>query len=94
MATFDVAVVIGDRHFDRGAEVPDDLAEAILNPKLVRTKSEPADDSKGPSKADLEAEIAKRNEGRDEADLIKPEGKGNKPDLVAALAADDARAQA
>lgn len=41
-------------------------------------------------KADLEAEVASRNEGRDEDDAIEVEGSGNKPDLIAALEADDA----
>lgn len=36
---------------------------------------------------ELKAEIAKRNEGRDDADLISDEGK--KADLVAALELDD-----
>lgn len=41
-------------------------------------------------KADeLKAEIDKRNEGREEADQISPEGK--KEDLVAALEADDSK---
>lgn len=40
--------------------------------------------------ADLKAEIDKRNEGRDEGDLIEPDEPGNKPELVAALEADDA----
>lgn len=38
--------------------------------------------------ADLKAEIDRRNEGRDEADLLSVEG--NKADLVATLDADDA----
>lgn len=38
---------------------------------------------------DLKAEIASRNEGREEADLIPAEGR--KADLVAALEADDAK---
>lgn len=38
--------------------------------------------------AELAAEIETRNEGRDAADRILPTGK-NKPDLVAALVADD-----
>lgn len=38
--------------------------------------------------ADLKAEIGRRNEGRDDADLIPVEGK--KADLIAALEADDA----
>ncbi|HET6816881.1 MAG TPA: hypothetical protein VFH66_06605 [Mycobacteriales bacterium] len=38
--------------------------------------------------ADLQAEIDRRNEGRDEADQIAPEGE-KKADLIAALEADD-----
>lgn len=38
---------------------------------------------------DLKAEIARRNQGRDEADQIPTSG--NKPDLIAAIAADDNR---
>lgn len=38
--------------------------------------------------ADLRAEIDRRNDGRDEADLLSTDGK--KADLVAALEADDA----
>lgn len=45
---------------------------------------------KEPTNAELEAEIASRNEGRDEADRIVPLSK-KKPDLMAALAADDAK---
>lgn len=40
--------------------------------------------------ADLRAEIERRNEGRDDADLLPLEGK--KADLVAVLDADDAAA--
>ena len=39
--------------------------------------------------AELKEEIARRNEGRDEADQIS--ASGNKPDLIAAIAADDNR---
>lgn len=39
--------------------------------------------------AELKAEIARRNQGRDEADQIP--ATGNKPDLIAAIAADDNR---
>lgn len=42
------------------------------------------------SAADLRAEIDRRNEGRDEADLIKPDGR-SKAAMQAALAADDAK---
>lgn len=38
---------------------------------------------------DLKAEIARRNQGRDEADQIP--ASGNKPDLIAALTADDTK---
>lgn len=41
-------------------------------------------------KADLEAEVAKRNEVRADDDVIEVEGKGTVADLVAALEADDA----
>lgn len=40
-------------------------------------------------KDDLQAEVARRNEGRDDDDLIVVEGKGNVPDLAAALEGDD-----
>ena len=39
--------------------------------------------------AELKEEIARRNEGRDEADQIS--ASGNKSDLIAAIAADDNR---
>jgi len=40
-------------------------------------------------KAELEAEVARRNEGREEVDHIQVGGNGTKADLVAALVADD-----
>lgn len=39
--------------------------------------------------AELDAEIEKRNEGREDADKVLPEAPGNKPEKVAALKADD-----
>lgn len=42
-------------------------------------------------KAELQAEVEKRNEDRDEDDLVVVEGKGTVADLVAALTADDAK---
>lgn len=39
--------------------------------------------------ADLKGQIEQRNQGRDEADQIS--ASGNKPDLIAALTADDTR---
>lgn len=41
------------------------------------------------TKPDLATAIEARNEGRDDKDLIVVGGKGNKPDLIAALEADD-----
>ena len=41
------------------------------------------------SVADLRAEVDRRNQGRAEDDLIVVRGKGNKPDVVKALEADD-----
>ena len=46
--------------------------------------------SNGPTVKELEAEIASRNEGRDEDDRIVPASR-KKADLEQALAADDAR---
>lgn len=43
--------------------------------------------------ADLKAEIEKRNESREDADKITPAEPGNRPELVAALVADDAKQQ-
>lgn len=54
MATFDFAVIIGDQHFDRGAEVPAELAEKITNPKIV-----PQDQDGHPVDADSDKPPAK-----------------------------------
>jgi hypothetical protein len=43
------------------------------------------------SKADLEDEVAKRNADRDEPDHVAIAPPGNKPDLIAALTADDTK---
>lgn len=48
----------------------------------------PTSPYQGMNRGDLVAEIAARNEGRDEADRIP--STGNKPALIAALTADDA----
>lgn len=69
-------------------EDPSDAPAAAKGQPEAQDDEADAGEGKGPTKAELEAEIARRNEGRAEADLIKPDGK-NKPDLVAALAADD-----
>jgi hypothetical protein len=80
--------------------VDDDIAEQITNPKVWADESDeaaeqapadpPAFDLEHATKAELEAEIDRRNEGRDEADLIVVAEPGNKPELKAALAADNA----
>jgi hypothetical protein len=49
--------------------------------------AESGPDYKSMKVADLRAEVAKRNEGRDEASLLSAEG--NKTELVAVLEADD-----
>lgn len=48
---------------------------------------------KGVSVADLKAEIEKRNTGREGDKKIVPAEPGNRPELVAALVADDAAQQ-
>lgn len=76
-----------------GVEILDKPAVDPITGAMVPDKAHvdlrsPAGPYQGLKRADLEAEIARRNEGRDEADLIP--ATGNKPDLVAALTADDA----
>ena len=67
---------------------PVDPTTGAVVPDKVRVDLRPAASPyKGLNRADLEAEIARRNEGRDAADHIP--ATGNKPDLVAALTADD-----
>lgn len=81
--------------------VDDDIAEQITNDKVWAADSAdeapadppadpPAFDVEKASKDELLAEIASRNEGRDEPDLIVVAEPGNKPELKAALAADNA----
>lgn len=87
-------VVVGGVIYPAGGTVPDDVAKAITAPGVWAEGAEPhaAVESEGYSSKtadDLRDEIAKRNEGRTEDELIVPGGKGNKPDLVAALIADD-----
>lgn len=65
------------------------LAEALRQQQEKRRQL--AADSAGYSAlliADLNAEIARRNEGREEADLLVPAGT-KKADLIQALEADD-----
>ena len=66
----------------------DPITRAVVRDKVHVDLRPPTARYQGMNRAALEAEIAARNEGRDEADRIPPNG--NKPALVAALTADDA----
>lgn len=74
----------------------DDIQSLEVNPvEGKKPKSDKKDKAapdapKPPTKAELQSEIDKRNEGRDEADLIVPESAKN-DDLIAALEADDTK---
>lgn len=71
----------------------DNLGEP-LPPKYAGTQPVAESDDKSGYEAmkkdELEAEIGSRNSDRAEADQIVVGGNGNKPDLIAALVADDA----
>ncbi len=85
------------------SDMPAWAVKAIKNPKAWDDYEEPdsgesaSDSDPDPEvkpypkwkKADLEAEVESRNEGRAEDDLIVVEGKGTVADLAAALEADD-----
>lgn len=92
----------GDRYLYRGAIVDRDVFDAdsikhvqglgLLSEIEVvdETAGNEGDDPfKGITVPNLEAEIAKRNEGRDDDKKIAPKGT-KREDLVAALVADDA----
>jgi hypothetical protein len=76
-------VVSGARVEVRDDKVMDSSWEAVGGGQKA------ADGYDGMKVADLQAEIDKRNEGREEADLIPSDGK--KADLIAALSADDTK---
>lgn len=67
--------------------VSDEKAERLKGDGYRASGAESDTGYKGQKIADLRAEIAKRNEGRDEADRLTDEG--NKAALVAVLEADD-----
>ena len=78
-------------------EVPDWAAAQIDDPAAWNEPDSETSDG-GPEslykswrKPRLEEEIANRNSGRDDEDLIVVAGPGNKPDLIAALEDDDER---
>ena len=53
----------------------------------LRVRPPVVKNAKEPTKAEILDEIARRNQGRDEADQIPTQG--NKPDLIKAIEADD-----
>lgn len=79
--------------------VPGWAAKKITNPSAWVGADEADDTDDGDNgeavpyakwkKADLEAEVAKRNEGREDDDQIVVDGKGTVADLAAALEGDD-----
>lgn len=77
-------------HLAAGMAVPE-WASGLVGEHLLEADDESGDGDQGGygsmTVSELKAEIAARNEGRDEADLVPDEGK--KADLVAALEADD-----
>lgn len=81
-----------------GQEVPEWARELVHADDLEG--GDAADDSsagvdyESKTKPELQAEIDKRNEGREDDAKIVADAPGNKPDLVKALAADDAAASA
>lgn len=92
----------GETHtFGPDDTVPAWAAKAITNPSAwaegdrdARSADETSTEDEPPSykgwlKADLEDEVARRNGGRAEDDVIEVEGNGTVADLVAALEADD-----
>jgi hypothetical protein len=64
-------------------QVPDEMVDALVGQGFESQDS----GYESLKVADLRAEIEKRNEGRDESDLLPVDGK--KADLVAALEDDD-----
>lgn len=93
LATF---VHVDGQAYGPDDKVPADVAKRIVNPKAWADGSAPddSDDSgdstpvKPPTKAEMLAEIEKRNADRSDEDKIVPAGEKN-ADLAAALKADD-----
>lgn len=84
MARLNTYVTVGETTYGPGDDVPADVADLINAPGVFEDED---GDYSSLKVADLKAEIAKRNEGREEADQIPFDG--NKVALVAALEADD-----
>ncbi|WP_193596077.1 hypothetical protein [Microbacterium sp. YJN-G] len=84
----------------QGELLPEGVVEAQLKSLVARGLVEKVKDEgsdvdegayKGTSVADLKAEIEKRNEGRGDDAKIVPAEPGNRPQIVAALIADDSK---
>lgn len=89
----------------RGGVVPEGVDEAQIERLIARgliavdeveeieegTTPDPIDEGvyKGVNVPELKAELAKRNEGREGDAVITPAEPGNRPEIVAALLADD-----
>ncbi|WP_248240566.1 hypothetical protein [Microbacterium kunmingense] len=68
---------------------PEEAPPEVVEPD----ESEEDEPYEGVKVADLKAAIEKRNESREDADKISVAEPGNRPELVAALVADDAKQQ-
>ena len=96
MSALKAYVYVNGSVYGPGDEVPSDVADLITNPKAWDgdgpTASNDGDDSADGyarlTKSQLTDLIKDRNEGRADDAKIIPTG-GNKPDLIAALEADD-----
>ena len=96
MSTLKSTVYVNGTMYGPGADIPDEDAVLITNPKAWDgdgpTASNDGDDSDAGyaqlTKSQLQDLIKDRNDGRDDDAKIIPTG-GNKPDLIAALEADD-----
>lgn len=97
-----VQVTVGGRvlFLEEGAVLPDGIDEATLgrfrDEQLIADLAAPEaqiDEGvyKDVSVKDLKADLAKRNEGREGDEKIVPVEPGNRPQIVAALIADDAK---
>lgn len=98
-----VQVIVGGRaHFlEQGAVLPEGVDEATLT--RFRAEGMIADEAvegdvdegayKGVSVKDLKEALAERNKDREDASKVVPAEPGNRPQIVAALLADDAKQQ-
>jgi hypothetical protein len=86
----------------RGDVLPEGIADeqikrlterGLIQKVKTKAKVEEPDEGvyKGVSVKDLKAEIDKRNEGREDDAKVAPAEPGNRPEIVAALIADDGK---